>query len=335
MLTDKLHPLYQQLRLELPHLLHKWEQGLSFITRREGSIPDSYFVGWAALSQRTRSFMRLLDEDFAEETCVALETICTFIVSGALQDSGPLRRQAQIGVTSLCRLTRWHLATSQPLEQENREAVLANLRAATLRLQRYANTSALNEYGGYCQIFPVNAYEDDGVPLRIRGFDLVRLETEGLSLYLLEFEWSAVMERGTSLMGLLTHTAHNGHVFDVRYARHPYCNHDDKTCFGVLRLLYGTPLELDFVQAIARVPGSQLFIVDKTRIRRHEPSWGEPATDIALASPIRQKITIQDIDPLLKIYDAALSRAFASAKAPRVFEPMSPEAYQNEPSISS
>ena len=310
------HSLYQQLRLELVQLVRKWESIHLVIANNDGPLPDSYFVEYAGLYQYTRSFMRLLNEEYAEDACVVSETVCTLILSGFVTDSIPLRKQSAQVVEAMCRIMHWHMGA----HDGDKNSIDAALYKGTLRLQRYVHTGAPQEYQHFSRPFPVNAYEDDGAPLRIRGFDLLRLEAEALSLYLLEFDWSGLIERGGTVYGLFAHSSHNGHVFDVRHAKQAYYEPTPYTG-GVLRLLYGTPLELDFVQAIARVPGSQIFAVDKTRIFSHEPSWGL-ASSQATMPLVAQPITMDDLTPLIDAYDVALNRLFAEAKAPRAFEPM-------------
>lgn len=312
-------PLYHQVRLELARIALRWENLQQDVADNVGPMQDVNFVNFATLYQHSRCFMRLLGEDYAEETCVVSETLCTLILSGFVQDSLPLRRQAAQAMKDLARLTRWHMDGADTVYGE-KHAINACLYKDALRLQRYVNANAPHDYQHFSRVFPVNAYEDDGVFLCVRGFDLLRLDAEALSLYLLEFDWKNIIERGGSFNSLFSHFGLNGHVFDVCYAAQAYC---EPTVYegGVIRLLYGTPLEFDFVQAISRLPESQIFVVDKTRIFSHEPSWGRAENAPCIGQSASQAFTMDDLAPLISAYDKALNKAFADAKAPRPFEP--------------
>lgn len=313
-----LHPdVAWQLALELPELIDLWQPSIATFRDDPASVDDAPLVTTANLAQRTRLFMRLLGEERAEDTAVVIETVCTLLLSGLLGGSASLYRQMSIGLHAICRTARWHGEQQAASTGYNRVLTDSALIKATQGLLLH-----ISHANNTCKTFAVYPAEHDTCVLRLRGFDLRRIRSEGLSLYLVEFLWTQLVRRGGGLIGLAGYLGRNGHLFDVAYTPTPYHRTVASPPEGILRALYATPLKRDFVEALTRVPEERLFPVDLAAVHAARPSWGAEAPPASLPTLPRSAPPLSDLDNLIHDYDRALTAAFNAARAEQPFEPL-------------
>lgn len=286
-----------------------------------GRVGGEYrLVHLAALAQRTRAFAHLLGDEHAETAAVALEALLTLILDGNLLYAGEARKAVSesgeaLRVAIADRVERFArgTVTGDPDTGEQRHRLV---QAVYGLLEAIGSIAAASAYGGPCVAFPVQHAGRDGAPLRLRGFDLYRIEMEDLRLFLLEMPWNDVEERPNGLTGLLEYAGRNGHVFDVRPARSLT---SPPLAEGVLRLLYGSTLDPDFLEVLLQAPSRSIHIVNPLLVRRYKASWGLPAgdgTDGRAPSPMpaRSCGPHKSVEELALEYTLALNRMFATSK---------------------
>ena len=165
--------------------------------------------------------------------------------------------------------------------------------------------------------FPVQRENGDDTPLHLRGFDLYRMEMENLRLFLLELPWENVEARSSGLLGLLEGAGRNGHVFDARPARAAAPDHE-----AVLRLLYGSALDPDFLEILLQAPAWRIHPVNPILVRRYRPSWGLAPEGDRPGSPAPLSVRLcgprKSVEELTAEYTRALNAMFSAARrAPR------------------
>lgn len=298
----------------------------------EGSRPtgsEHRLVHLAGRVQHARIFARLLGDEHAETVAVALETLLTLILEGDLVYAGAVRRAVHAGRDSLTAALSACLTptasdapgapntpgtdassaatndSNAPLRRQLVEAVHASL--AAIR-----DVTAASAYGGPCVAFPVQHEGGDDTPLRLRGFDLYRMEMENLRLFLLEMPWNTVEARSSGLTGLLENATRNGHVFDARAALAAAPEHE-----AVLRLLYGSSLDPDFLELLLQAPAWRIHPVNPILVRRYRPSWGRPEDgDRRSPAPLSDRLCEprKSVEELTAEYTRALNAMFRAAR---------------------
>lgn len=289
----------------------------------EGSRPpggEHRLVHLAGRVQPSRIFARLLGDEHAETVAVALETLLTLILEGDLVYAGAVRKAVHAGRDSLTAALPACLAPaapgadasppaaadgSAPLRRQLVEAVHASL--AAIR-----DVTAASAYGGPCVAFPVQHDGGDDTPLRLRGFDLYRMEMENLRLFLLEMPWKNVETRSNGLTGLLENAARNGHVFDARAALTAAPEQE-----AVLRLLYGSSLDPDFLELLLQAPAWRIHPVNPILVRRYRPSWGLPEDGGRKSpAPLSDRLCEprKSVEELAAEYTQALNAMFRAAR---------------------
>ncbi len=289
----------------------RWKKARAALCRPEGA-DDAFFVELAGLAQRTRALTRLLGEERAETVSVAMEAVCTLVVSGSLCVSAELESYLLLGVDGLLRT----LGDEQGAKNgESAKAAHDLVVRAAHSLLHGLDIPLQNAYGGFCVAFPVDCASPGAEPLRIRGFDLLRLEKEGLSLFVLEFPRRDMVLHPAGFGGVLSAPGRSGHVFDVRLFR----TMDDafsESSEGGVRVVYGSTLAADFVEALTGLPPESIFAVNPARVRRYQPSWGENRG--RKAAPVRDSAAgpeAKHIDDLVREYDRALKELFRIGRA--------------------
>lgn len=291
---------------ELQDACAQWEEARLCLSRPDDS-DESCFVELSGLSQRTRVLVRLLGEEHAETVAVAMEAVCTLIVSGRLPCSPVLKKQLAPGMDSLLCTLRRRLGKNGSRETQREKHAL--VQAAHILLHDL-DIPLQNAYGGFCVAFPVDCITPGVASLHARGFDLLRLEKEGLSLYVLEFPRQAIFLRCAGLGGVFASLAQSGHVFDVRQDVGPGVPDDPES---VVRLLYGSVLEPDFVEALTGLSSEKIFPVNPAQVRRYRPSWKRAQQSTASAP--RRNSPAQELDMLVQEYDRALKELFRTCKS--------------------
>lgn len=283
-------------------------------TLTEASRPpggEYHLVHLTSRVHHARIFARLLGDEHAETAAVALETLLTLILEGDLLYAGAVRNAVHAGRDSLAAALSACLTPAAPdasaplLRRRLVEAIHASL--AAIR-----DVAAASAYGGPCVAFPVQYDGGDDTPLRLRGFDLYRMERENLRLFLLEMPWKNVETRPNGLTGLLETAARNGHVSDARAALAAAPEHD-----AVLRLLYCSSLDPDFLELLFQAPAWRIHPVNPVLARRYRPSWGlsgeeGPRSPAPLSARLREPR--KSVEDLTAEYTRALNAMFRAAR---------------------
>ena len=307
---------------QLPVCLAAWRRCLELMSG-PGGRGEFPLVHLATLAQRTRTLTRLLGEEHAETAAVALETLLTMLLKGELLYAGEIRKNTLKSAEAMLGVLAAHVRQDGAPESglktpdELRRPLVETVHKF-LRLIR-ANTVA-NAYGGPCVAFPVQHVGEDSAPLRLRGFDLYRIEMEDLRLFLLEMPWESVAERPNGLPGLLEYISRNGHAFDARPAWSLAAQPEKE---AVLRLLCGFTLAPDFLEVLLQIPAQRIHQVNPLMVRRYKPSWnvaGPSAATHTEKSPYAQSAdgVSKTVEELTVEYTTALNRMFATSRnAPR------------------
>lgn len=277
------------------------------------SSPDceQYLVQMAGLVQRSRVYARLLGDEYSETASVAIETLLTLLLEGTivyaekfqlvLINTGKVLAKA----LSLC------LSDTDPQKREwSRRQVIASV---YILLEAIGDATAASAYGGPCVAFPAMHTGHDDAPLHLRGFDLYRIEMEGLRLFLMELPWQDIEKRPNGITGLLDHTVRNGHVFDVRASKAltPSAHQ-----MPSLRLLYGSCLDPDFLELLVPVPHEHIYPVNPMFVRQYKPSWGlvtKGSGEKTITLPCSFDGPKKSVEELTLEYTRALSRMFEQA----------------------
>lgn len=280
--------VWKQVTTELPAWLSQWDQYLqkSSILRQEGkdwALPG--LPSFQGMVQQTRNLSRLIWNEASEMTAVALEALLTLSPETELPCDESTRKALVLGMRGI----RMELHTcvsphrlSEVSATLSEEEPLPPLALIVDKLLFAVNkTTSSGAYGGPCSIYTVKHEGEDASPLRLRGLDLFRLEQENLSLYLLEIPWGDILERNRGLLQLLDYMGRNGHVFDMRPTLH-FLDPSVSPQEHIFRILYGSPLDQDFVEALTRMPPEHIHKVNSSQVRRNQPSWG--------ATPSRQPV---------------------------------------------
>lgn len=313
-------------RKHLPACLAGWAETPILTDEGRPAGSEDRLVHLAGLAQRGRIFARLLGDEHAETVAVALESLLTLILEGDLIHAGAARKAVQAGRESLtAALTARlepdaHGAGSQPHAADESSALVRRrlVEAVHASLAAIRDVTAASAYGGPCVAFPVQRENGDETPLHLRGFDLYRMEMENLRLFLLELPWENVEERSSGLLGLLEGAGRNGHVFDARPALAASPEHE-----AVLRLLYGSSLDPDFLEILLQAPAWRIHPVNPILVRRYRPSWGfAPEEEARTGSPVPLSVRLcgprKSVEELAAEYTRALNAMFAAARrAPR------------------
>lgn len=311
-------------RKHLPACLAGWAETPALTEEGRPTGNEDRLVHLAGLAQRGRIFARLLGDEHAETVAVALESLLTLILEGDLIYAGAARKAVQAGRESLTAALAARLEPDAPAAGGRPPAAdgEASLRrglvgAVHASLAAIRDVTAASAYGGPCVAFPVQHENGDDTPLHLRGFDLYRMEMENLRLFLLELPWENVEERSSGLLGLLEGAGRNGHVFDARPAHAAAPDHE-----AVLRLLYGSSLDPDFLEILLQAPAWRIHPVNPILVRRYRPSWGFAPEEDGPESPAPLSVRLceprKSVEELTAEYTRALNAMFAAARrAPR------------------
>ncbi len=296
---------FDSLEREARNACTRWEKAREALCRPEGA-DEACFVELAGLAQRTRALTRLLGEEHAETVSVAMEAVCTLVVSGSLCASPDLESYVLQGLDGILRT----LGSEQGAPKGGSGKDAHDLVRAAHSLLHGLDIPLQNAYGGFCVAFPVDCASPGAEPLRIRGFDLLRLEKEGLSLFVLEFPRRDMVLHPSGFGGVLAAPGRSGHVFDVRLFRDTNAVLAETSAGGV-RVVYGSTLATDFVEALTGLPPERVFSVNPARVRRYQPSWGENRGRKAVSIPVSDAGPKgKHIDDLVREYDRALKELF-------------------------
>lgn len=280
--------VWKQVTTELPTWLSQWDQYLqkSSILRQEGkdwALPG--LPSFQGLIQQTRNLSRLIWNEASEMTAVALEALLTLSPESELPCDESIRKALVLGMRGirmeLHTCVSPHCLSEIPTSQAEEEPLPPLVQIVSKLLSAVNKAISSGAYGGPCSIYIVKHEGEDSSPLRLRGLDLFRLEQENLSLYLLELPWEDILERNRGLLQLLDYMGRNGHVFDMRPTLQflaPTASSQEH----IFRILYGSPLDQDFVEALTRMPPEHIHKVNASQVRRNQPSWG--------ATPNRQPV---------------------------------------------
>lgn len=300
----------------LPEYLADWDALLHLMTPAHPAGGEHLLVHLAGVVQRSRTFSRLLGDEHAETASVALETLLTLLLEGDLLYAENYRKIVIESSRTLFSALAARLAT--PVSDESsltKDPLSGRKMVETVYrlLDAIGDMTAASAYGGPCVAFPVRHKGRDGAPLRLRGFDLYRIEMEDLRLFMLEISWKDITDRPTGLIGMLDSASRNGHVFDIR----PACAFQPP-CDPSLRLLYGSNLDPDFLEILLQTSVERIHLVNPVLVRRYRPSWGFNTGKGNAPARVHSSKFHKSIEDLVKEYTVALNKMFATARtAPR------------------
>lgn len=275
------------------------------------------------LTRQSRNIARLTANEEMEAVAVSLEALLTLTSETDLPDTN-IRKTILLGAELLRKNLVYDLANSPepstcariPLSGPAFVSMpLSPLSASVIeRLQIAVKSLATGgAYGGLGVCFSVIHNETDTTPLRLRGLDLFRLEQKNVRLYLLEMPWQEVLDRNRGLITLLEYLGRNGQVFDIRTAE-TFLHARPESAVNILRILYGAPLDLDFVEALIRLPSEHIHSVNPAMVRKNQPSWGLVSRPEPLQT-LQQQACSRSVDELTREYTLALNRLFTESKS--------------------
>ncbi len=317
----------------LPQFSEAWDQAFARVTASRPVGGEHRLVHLAELVQCSRIFARLLGDEYAETAAVALETLLTLMLDGEHIYAGTARKTVLDSAKTLRTAIRYRLPCAEGVDEKyttNRQneahsedsdhALRYHLVESVHKLlSAIGDVTAASAYGGPCVAFPVQQTAMDESSLHLRGFDFYRIEMEGLALFLLEIPWEKIEEHPNGLYGLLKQIGRNGHVFDARAAQ-ALAGAPNRP---VLRVLYGSALDPDFLEALLQIPAHHIHPVNPILVRRYRPSWGL-SLSMSESSGKQPSGCLKSVGPgksveeLTREYTLALNRMFAASRtAPR------------------
>lgn len=322
----------QHIICRLPQFSAAWDQAFARVTASRPVGGEHRLVHLAELVQCSRILARLLGDEHAETAAVALETLLTLMLDGEHIYAGTARKTVLDSARTIRTAIRYRFPDAGADEkaiadrqnevrsEESNHALRYHLVESVHKLlTAIGDVTAASAYGGPCVAFPVQQAARDEAPLHLRGFDFYRIEMEGLALFLLEIPWEKIEDHPGGLPGLLKQIGRNGHAFDARPAQ-ALASVPQRP---VLRVLYGSALDPDFLEALLQIPAQHIHPVNPILVRRYRPSWG-------LSLSMSENGGQQDSGSILRIgpgksveeltreYTLALNRMFAASRtAPR------------------
>lgn len=340
----------KQLDTELPNWLQEWEKcllqqpypasdfepqgvrkfsGLPVLTglaRLAGLAESPRLARLIELTRQSRNIARLTANEEMEAVAVSLEALLTLTSETDFPDTN-IRKTILLGAELLRKNLVYDLANAP--EPSTCARVLSSgpafvsmplspLSASVIeRLQIAVKSLATGgAYGGLGVCFSVIHNDTDDTPLRLRGLDLFRLEQKNVRLYLLEIPWQEVLDRNRGLIALLEYLGRNGQVFDIRSAQ-TFLHGTPASAVNILRILYGAPLDLDFVEALIRLPSEHIHSVNPAMVRKNQPSWGLMSRPQPLQT-LQQQACSRSVEELTREYTLALDRLFTESKTDTV-----------------
>lgn len=274
----------------------------------------------AVLMQKSRALLKILGHQSALQQNIALEVfLCLMAKQPELTEEA-----TQLIIDGLKSLYGFLLQAS--LGQFSKVSFSRSKQNKLLALVEQLDTEA--KYGKMWQTFSVRHLGRDRAKLHLSGVDILSLDSDKLQLYIVEVVWVQLVERATGLIGFLKYLNRNGRVYDVRLSKQ-FINAQqtqpgqqgqqkqqkaagDRSGF-VVRILYASKLDSDFVEAFINLPTYQIHAVRQKHLRRHLPAWGSPklapVENICLNTP-----ATKSLEELIAEYNLAFVELIAESQ---------------------